>query len=489
VEQDATSGTGDSKRTAPVLVDKRLLPRRLVVVSNRLPYSLTLDGDRVQMQRGVGGLVTALDPILRLTGGTWIGWSGTHDSLPRKIPVDHEQGSAGEYYLRPVSLTRDEIERYYLGYSNKCLWPLFHYFQEFCEFNEDQWETYRAVNRRFVNAIIEEYRDGDLIWIQDYHLMLVPAWVRRELPRAKIGFFLHIPFPSPEIFLVEPHAAELVAGVLGSDLVGFQLDANARNFMDAIPKLTDHRFNRAEMTVHVEDRVASIGSFPISIDFEQLSEVAERRSTREKAREIRDFYSAEIIAIGVDRLDYTKGILQRLRAIEIMLDRHPDLQGRFTFVQLSAPSRTKVEAYRDMRKNVEQMVGHINGRFGGQGCIPIDYRYGVHSQEELIAYYRAADVALVTPVRDGMNLVAKEYVAAQTDNDGVLVLSRFAGASHELPHAVTTNPYDLERMAEHIYQAITMPRDDRRERMRVMREVVRRNDIYWWLERFLRDLS
>jgi len=471
-----------------VLLDKRLLPRRFVVVSNRLPYSLSLNGDRVQMQRGVGGLVTALDSILRLTGGTWIGWSASHDALPRRIPVDCEEGSAGEYNLRPVSLSRDEVERYYLGYSNRCLWPLFHYFQEYCEFNEDQWDAYREVNRRFAHAIVEEYQEGDLIWIQDYHLMLVPALVRRELPRAKIGFFLHIPFPSPEIFLVEPHAAELIAGVLGSDLVGFQLDVNARNFMDAIPRLTDHRFNRAEMTVNVEDRVASVGSFPISIDFEELTEIANRESTRVQARTIRERYRAEIIAIGVDRLDYTKGILQRLRAIEIMLDRHPELQGRFTFVQLSAPSRTKVAAYREMRKSVEQMVGHLNGRFGGKGCIPIDYQYGVHSRQELVAYYRASDVALVTPVRDGMNLVAKEYVAARTDNDGVLVLSRFAGASRELPQAVTTNPYDQERMAEHIYQAITMPREDKRKRMRAMRETVQRNDIYWWLERFLRDL-
>jgi alpha,alpha-trehalose-phosphate synthase [UDP-forming] len=457
-----------------------------LVVSNRLPYGLTPDGDRVRLQRGVGGLVTALDPILHLTGGTWIGWSGTYEPLPEKIPVEGER--ANEYCLRPVSLTREEIERYYLGYSNRCLWPLFHYFQEHCEFNVDHWETYEEVNRRFAAAVLEEYRDGDLIWIHDYHLLLVPELVRRELPRARIGFFLHIPFPAGEIYLVEPHAKQLVNGLLGSDLIGFQLDASAYNFMDCIATLTDHRYSRGKMTVNVDDRLLRVRSFPISIDFHEFADVAELESTGERAQQIRDYYRAEIIALGVDRLDYTKGIPDRLRAVEVMLDRHPELQGRFTFIQLSAPSRTKLEAYREMREEVERMVGRINGRFGGKGCIPIDYRYDAHTREELVAFYRASDLCLVTPLRDGMNLVAKEYVASQPEPDGVLVLSRFAGAAHELTPAVQTNPYDAEGMAEHIYQAIVMPPEEKRERMRMMRELVRRNDIYWWLERFLRDL-
>jgi alpha,alpha-trehalose-phosphate synthase [UDP-forming] len=481
--------TDEDPRTARVLVDKRLLPKRFLVASNRLPYSLARDGDEIRLRRGVGGLVTALDPILRLTGGTWIGWSGTYEDMPTKIPVDEEEGCASEYYLAPVKLSREDIERYYLGYSNKCLWPLFHYFQEHCEFNHDLWESYKEVNRRFADAILEEYREGDMIWIHDYHLMLVPAWVRQELPRAKIGFFLHIPFPSAEICLVEPHAGELIAGVLGSDLIGFQLDANVYNFMDSMATLTHHRYSRGMRTVNVDDRLVRLRSFPISIDFDYFAEVAEWETTEERARQIRASYRAETLALGVDRLDYTKGIPERLRAIEVMLDRNPELQGRFTFIQLSAPSRTKVEAYRAMREEVERLVGHVNGRFGGKGCIPIDYRYEVHSQEELVAFYRAADLALVTPLRDGMNLVAKEYLASRSDEDCMLVLSRFAGAAHELVEAISTNPYDPESMAEHIHGAITMSREERRRRMRAMRELVRRNDIYWWLERFLRDLS
>jgi trehalose 6-phosphate synthase/phosphatase len=478
-----------NRKSAPVLVDERLLPGRFLIASNRLPYRLTRDGDATRLQRGVGGLVTALDPILRLTGGTWIGWSGTYEDVPEKIPVHEDEGGASDYYLKPVSLSREDIERYYLGYSNKCLWPLFHYFQEYCQFHGDLWEAYTRVNRRFTDAILNEYREGDLIWIHDYHLMLVPAWVRRELPRAKIGFFLHIPFPSAEIYLVCPHAAELLTGLLGSDLIGFQLDTNVYNFMDAVAALTDHRYSRDKLTVNVEDRVVRARSFPISIDFDRFAEVVQWPTTRERAQQIRASYRADILALGVDRLDYTKGIPERLRAIELMLDHHPELQGRFTFIQLSAPSRTKVEAYRAMREEVERMVGHINGRFGGKGCIPIDYRYEVHSQEELVAFYTAADVVLVTPLRDGMNLVAKEYLATRPEHDGMLVLSRFAGAANELTNVLLANPYDPEKTAEQIHRAITMPREERQQRMRAMRDLVRRNDIYWWLERFLRDLS
>jgi trehalose 6-phosphate synthase/phosphatase len=474
---------------APVLVDERLLPERFLVVSNRLPYQIKVEGDRVLLRRGVGGLVTALDPILRHTGGTWIGWTGNYGRVPRRISLDEAVVGSKDYHLRTIDLTRREVERYYLGYSNKCLWPLFHYFQEHCEFNREQWKSYEEINRRFADSIIYEYRPGDLIWVHDYHLMLVPSLLRRALPEAKIGFFLHIPFPSEEIYQLDPHAADLLAGLLGADVVGFHIDVYARNFMDAVASLTDHRYGRGEMEVLVDRRTVKVRTLPISIDFDRFTDLAARETTAEKVREIRDYYRAEIIAIGVDRLDYSKGILERLRAIEIMLDRHPELQGKFSFVQISAPSRTKVYAYQEMRERIEQMVGHINGRFGGRGCIPIDYRYEGHPQEDLVAYYRAAELALVTPLRDGMNLVAKEYVSSRIDEEGALVLSQFAGAVQELGDAVVVNPYDPETMAERIYEAIVMPADEKKRRMRRMRETVRRNDIYWWLEQFLRSMS
>ena len=480
--------SGLPKATPAVLVDQRLLPKRFLMVSNRLPYQINNDGGQVTLKRGVGGLVTALDPILRSTGGTWIGWSANDSDVPERIKVIDDVSESRDYYLRPISLTRREVEEYYLGYSNKSLWPLFHYFQEHCQFNRAQWRTYKEVNRRFAEAAILEYRDGDLIWVHDYHLLLVPAMLREALPEARIGFFLHIPFPDVEIFLVEPHAEELIAGVLGADLVGFHLDSYAHKFLDSVATLTEYRYTKGEMQVRVEDRLVKLGGFPISIDYSQFAEAAASEGLSRKVEEIRDSHNADIIALGVDRLDYSKGILERLQAIETMLERHSDIQGKFTFVQISAPSRTKVHAYQEMRENVERMVGHINGRFSGKGCIPIDYRYESLSQDELITYYRAADLALITPLRDGMNLIAKEYVASQIDDSGALVLSRFTGAYGEMKDAFIVNPYDIEATAEKIYQVIKMPAEEKRRRMRKMRDLVRRNDIYWWLERFLRDL-
>jgi alpha,alpha-trehalose-phosphate synthase [UDP-forming] len=486
IRRASTGNDGDRK--PPVVVDERLLPERFLVVSNRLPYQLNLEGDQVRIKRGIGGLVTALDPILSLTGGVWIGWTGSYDPLPPRVELDPSITGAKSYNLVPVSLTREQVEQFYLGYSNKCLWPLFHYFQEYCEFNKDQWQSYREVNRIYADAVIEAYEPGDLIWIHDYHLMLVPQMVRDEIPDARIGFFLHIPFPSSDVFMVEPNAEELLGGLLGSDLIGFHVDAYVNNFIDAVSTMTDHRYTRGERAISVHGRTVKVGSFPISIDFDHFVDLASAPDMDEKIASIKRNYRAEILALGVDRLDYSKGILERLRAIEIMLDRYPDTHGKFTFIQISAPSRTKVHAYQEMREAIEGMVGRINGRFGGKGCIPIDYRYQGIAQEDLVAYYRAAQLALVTPLRDGMNLVAKEYVASQIDEAGVLVMSRFAGAYQELEQAVIVNPYDPEVMADRIHDAIVMPESERVPRMRRMREVVRRNDIYWWLERFLRDL-
>jgi alpha,alpha-trehalose-phosphate synthase [UDP-forming] len=479
----------DEKKIPAVLVDKRLLPERFLLVSNRLPYQIDIHDDDVTLTRGVGGLVTALDPIMHHTGGTWIGWSGSYEDLPERMKVGKDVNGAKEYNLKPMCLSRKEIEDYYLGYSNKSLWPLFHYFQEHCEFNGNLWQVYKQVNRRFADAVISEYRDGDLVWVHDYHLMLVPAMLREALPDAKIGFFLHIPFPDVEVFMVEPQAEELVSGLLGADLVGFHIDSYASKFLDAVSKLTDYRYSRSEKKIRIGDRVLALGSFPISIDFNYFADVAAREETYRKAKDIRDYYRADIIAVGVDRLDYTKGILERLQAVETMLERHPDLQGRFTFVQVSAPSRTKLHTYREMREQVEMMVGRINGRFSSGGCIPVDYHYNALSQEELVAYYRASDLALITPLRDGMNLIAKEYVASQADDAGALILSRFTGAFSELKDAFIVNPYDLEAMAERIYKVIRTPKEEKQRRMHKMRDVVRRNDIFWWLERFLRELD
>jgi alpha,alpha-trehalose-phosphate synthase [UDP-forming] len=473
-------------RMPSVVLDQRILPRRFLVVSNRLPYRIEVVGDQVRLERGLGGLVTALDPVLRRTGGVWFGWSGSYSPVPEHIQVDQHFTGPSAYQLNALELTEEQVSRYYLGYANRGIWPLFHYFQEHCEFDDRDWRTYREVNREFADRIIQQHRDGDFVWIHDYHLLLVPGMVREAIPDARIGFFLHIPFPAPEVFRVDLHSTEILEGMLGADLIGFHIDSYARNFIRAVAECTEHRYSMSGRWVRHQGRYARVGTFPISIDFEGFTRMAERPGIDDAVAEIRDVYRANILAMGVDRLDYTKGILERLQAIEIMLDRHPDIQGNFTFIQLSAPSRTKVDEYQSLREQIEQMVGRINGRFGGKGCLPVDYRYEGHPQEALVAYYRAADVALVTPLRDGMNLVAKEYPTCRVDGDGCLLLSRFAGASQELNDAILVNPYHPESMAEAIYRAATIAPEERRRRMKRLREVVQRNDIYWWLEQFLR---
>jgi alpha,alpha-trehalose-phosphate synthase [UDP-forming] len=475
------------QRTQSVSIDRRILPDRLLVASNRLPYKITVDEDQVDLERGAGGLVTALDPVLRYTGGLWFGWTGDYGPTPSGIQVaERMEEEAGDYELRPVRLSEEEIDRYYLGYSNKSLWPLFHYFQEHCEFNDSNWDAYVDVNRKFAENMIDEYREGDFIWIHDYHLMLAPKMIRDELPNANIGVFQHIPFPAPELFEVDLHAREILEGLLGADLIGLHTPGYVRNLIRAVAELTDWRYSISGGWVRSGKRYVRVGSFPISIDCGQFIEMSERPGIDDEIRSIRDYYNAEILAVGVDRLDYTKGILERLQAIEKMLESHPDIQGKFTFIQLSAPSRTKVHAYQELREQVEQMVGRINGRFGGRGCMPVDYRYEEHTQEQLVAYYRAADMAIVTPLRDGMNLVAKEYVVSRVDGGGSLVLSSFTGARRELRAATLVNPYHPQATAEKIYKAIRQPETMKRKAMQRMRDVVLSNDIYWWLEQFLR---
>lgn len=477
----------DAEQVSRSTVPKLLLPERFLLVSNRLPYRIHADGDRVILQRSMGGLVTALDPVMRQVGGIWFGWSGSYSPVSARIPVDESISGPRSYELCPLNLSEEEISKYYLGHANKCIWPLFHYFQEHCEYNDDNWKMYRNVNLKFAKKVIEEHREGDFVWIHDYQLLLVPQMIRREIPDARIGFFLHIPFPAPEIFKIDIHAAEILEGLLGADLIGFHTMGYARNFIRSVADLTEHRYSFQDDWIQIHDRLVRVGGFPISIDTGHFERMASRPGIDERIREIRESYRADVLAIGVDRLDYTKGILERLHAIEIMLDRYTDMQGNFTYIQISAPSRTEVDAYREMRERIEQMVGRINGRFGAKGCIPIDYRYEGHPQEELVAYYRAADVALVTPLRDGMNLVAKEYIVSKLDDNGCLVLSRFTGASEELSDAILVNPYHPQDMADAIHRSVTLPAEEKRRRFRHMRDVVNRNDIYWWMERFLRE--
>jgi trehalose 6-phosphate synthase/phosphatase len=390
-----------------------------------------------------------------------------------------------EERLVPVALSADEIARYYEGYSNGVLWPVFHYFLSRLPTLVHDFEVYEAVNARFAEAVVARYQPGDLVWVHDYQLMLVPAMVRERLPDARIGFFLHIPFPSSEIFRLLPHRERILEGLLGADLIGFHAAPFVRHFASAALRLlmTPTEVDR----IRWRGRPVRLGVFPMGIDAAQFSALAETPEVLERAKAHRADGNA--LLVGIDRLDYTKGIPRRLAAFEELLRRRPALLGKVRLVQVAVPSRENVGAYRELRDEVEAMVGRIAGEFATSSWSPVHYLYRGLDQAEVVSLYRAADVVLVTPLRDGMNLVAKEFVASRPDGDGVLVLSEFAGAAAELSEALLVNPYDVERTADVLERALTMAPEERRARMAVLRHRVMTYDVHWWANALISRLE
>jgi trehalose 6-phosphate synthase/phosphatase len=384
-----------------------------------------------------------------------------------------------------VPLTADQIARYYEGYSNGVLWPLFHYLLDQIPLEVRDWTAYVEVNEQFAGLVSSHYQPGDLIWVHDYQLLLLPELLRRRLPDARIGFFLHIPFPSEELFRTIPQRTRLLRGLLGADLVGFHTPAYLRHFGASLIQILG-------LTVDIDrvqlwDREVRLGVFPMGVDAESFNARAEEPGIEAEVRALKD--GDLQLLVGVDRLDYTKGIPRRLLAYERMLETHPELREGVRLVQVAVPSRTNVEAYQEFRSQVDELVGRINGAFGTPRWVPVHYIYRGISESELVALYRAADVMLVTPLRDGMNLVAKEFIASRTDGDGVLVLSEFAGASWELPEAIQVNPYDVEATAESFYRALAMEEDERRARLAPLRARVHAYDVHRWAATFLEQLE
>jgi trehalose 6-phosphate synthase/phosphatase len=448
---------------------------RLLVVSNRLPVTVRSDERGVHVERSPGGLATGLAGPHERLGGLWIGWPGPLDALSEGERAAVELQLAEER-LVPVALTPDEVARYYEGYSNAVLWPLFHYVVARLPQEVRDFDVYQAVNERFAAAVVERYRPGDLVWVHDYQLMLVPALVREKIPDARIGFFLHIPFPSSEIFRLLPQREQILEGLLGADLVGFHAAPFIRHFASSSLRLlsTPADVDR----IRWGGRSVRLGVFPMGVDAAAYSTLAESPEVLAAARAHRE--RGGRLLLGIDRLDYTKGITRRLAAYETLLRRHPELQGEVRLVQVAVPSRENVEAYRELRDEVEATVGRIAGEFATSSWSPIHYMYHCLSQTEVVSLYRAADAVLVTPLRDGMNLVAKEFVASRPDGDGVLVLSEFAGAAAELSEALLVNPYDVERTADTLERALAMPEEERRARMAVLRHRVLTYDVHWW---------
>ncbi len=451
--------------------------RRLLVIANRLPVRRLGRGKDVHWERSPGGLVTALEPVLQDHPGLWIGWDGSTGRAPE--PFVHESLA-----IRPISLTGAAVDNFYHGFSNRTLWPLYHDAIRTPEFRRKWWDPYVEVNRRFARAAARLARSGDLIWVQDYQLQLVPGLLRALRPDLRIGFFLHIPFPPEELFAWLPWRTAILQNLLGADVVGFQTPASAQNFSRAARRWT--AADGTDTELEFKGRRIEVGAFPISIDFADFERTGADPDVLSQAREIRRrLGSSRRVLLAVDRLDYTKGIDTRLHALEDLLRRGALSVDDTVLVQIAVPSRESVEEYRDMRTLVEQTVGRINGEYSEPGRVAVHYFRRSLSRAALAAYYRAADVMIVTPLRDGMNLVAKEFVATRADNSGVLVLSEFAGASSELRRAILVNPRDVDGFGAAIVQALRMPRDESRQRMAVLRMQVRRHDVYDWARTFL----
>ena len=464
---------------------------RLVIVSNRLPVVLNKDPQGSwQVHAGSGGLVTALAPVLRHRGGLWIGWPGStqiHAADLERLLDDATQGCG--YAFRPLALTTEDVEGFYSGFSNEILWPLFHDLQTRCNFDPRYWKVYQKVNRKFAEVIVENIIDDDHIWIHDYHLMTVARELRQLGITSKIGYFLHIPFPPLDLFAKLPWRSQILDALLSYDLIGFQTHRDRQNFVHCIRGMRkDVRVQGKGqvLTAMVGGREVRIGNFPISIDYDEFREKAETRSVAERAGEIRGELTAQKIVLGIDRLDYTKGIPERLIAIRNALERYPALHRKLSLVQVVVPSRENIPKYHDLKIEIERLVGEINGRFTQPGWIPIHYLFRSLDRPELVAFYRAADVALVTPLKDGMNLVAKEYCVCQVNETGVLIMSEFAGAAAQLKTgALLVNPYAVEQVADSLLEATRMDIKQRRKRMRSLRKAIRNSDIYWWVDAFL----
>ena len=464
--------------------------RRLVVVSNRLPVVLSDVDGRWRSEQGSGGLVTALAPVLRDRGGLWIGWPGTPIESGIQEALLRAMDDVG-YSLVAVPLNSDEINRYYRGFSNEIIWPLFHDLQTRCNFDPGYWESYQDVNRRFAEVTAENTDDGDFIWVHDYHLMLMAQSLRDLGCRARLGFFLHIPFPPLDIFVKLPWRSQVLRALLRYDLVGFQTLRDRRNFVQCVRTLVGGVETRGRGQVcelRGDQTDVRSGAFPISIDYRQFERDADSHDVAVSAWHIHENLPERQIILGVDRMDYTKGIPERLKAFRHMLERHPEHRHRVTLIQIVVPSRRGIPEYEELKTEIEGLVGQINGQFTERSAwVPIHYLYRSLDRLELMGYYRASEVALLTPYKDGMNLVAKEYCACSLEENCVLVLSEFAGAAAELQRgALLVNPYDVAGMAETIHEALVMPPDERRRRMHMLRRTIKRHDIFWWVDSFLR---
>src|ERR1700732_4211415 len=483
--RDASEAMWTADRLS-VQLRTRLDEGHLFVVSNREPYTHQRDGKAVDVIVPPSGLVTALEPVLNACDGTWIAHGSgnadaevvdTHDRL--RVPPDDPR-----YTLRRVWLTKEEEEGYYYGFANEGLWPLCHIAHTRPLFRASDWKHYQEVNRKFADALLEEMKNisRPIVLVQDYHFALLPRMIKQSRPDARVAIFWHIPWPNPEAFGICPWQRELVDGLLGADLIGFHIQSHCNNFLETVDRTLDSRIDWEHLSVQRLDHRTTVRPFPISVEFADVPANPMRESAYEERAALLKVLGVEaaLMGIGVDRLDYTKGVLERFLAVERFLEKYPRYQGAFTFVQIGAPTRTHIKRYHDLQAEAEAEADRINWRFQTNQWKPIVLLVRQHSHKEILPYYRAADLCLVTSLHDGMNLVAKEFVAARADERGVLILSCFTGAARELRDALQINPYDIDQTAEAIRAALEMSPEEKQMRMQRMRKLVRENNVYRW---------
>ncbi len=458
---------------------------KLIIVSNRLPVKLQEKDNELFYKTSEGGLATGLGSIYKKKDNLWIGWPGMvveDEAKQQKIIQDIAQEN-----MYPVFLTETEIKEFYEGFSNETLWPTFHYFSQYAVYDQKLWETYVSVNQKYCEEILKQANPEDTIWVHDYQLLLLPSMLRERLPNCTIGFFQHIPFPSYEVFRLLPWRKEILEGMLGSDLIGFHTYDDMRHFLSSVNRLVGH--GGMHGWINTGSRSLLVDSFPMGIDYEKYASVAAQDEVKKRELLYRSNLTAEKIILSIDRLDYSKGIPQRLQAFELFLQRYPEFHEKVTLVMLVVPSRDEVDQYKELKEEVDELVGRINGKYSHINWNPIQYFYRSYPLETLSALYRMADVALVTPMRDGMNLVCKEYVASKLDQKGVLILSEMAGASKELSEAMIINPNDINHLVESMRLALIMPEEQQKISMSHMQESLKRYNIHHWVSMFMDRLS
>jgi trehalose-phosphatase/alpha,alpha-trehalose-phosphate synthase [UDP-forming] len=458
---------------------------KIIIIANRLPVKIERKNDEFCIERSEGGLATGLGSLETEAEKYWVGWPGVYaeDGADKQEITE----KLHELNYHPVFLSAEQIENYYEGYSNSTIWPLCHYFFSFIEYRAEYWEAYQQVNALFCDEALPLIESDDIIWVQDYQLMLLPKMLRDKKPNANIGYFLHIPFPSYELFRVLPEREEVLEGLLGADLIGFHTHDYMRHFISAIYRVLDLNCNLDE--INLEDRIVHVDAFPMGINYEQYHDAPKLPEVKKKAEMLKQRLGDETFILSVDRLDYSKGILHRLNGFAQFLDHHPEYHEKVSLTMIVVPSRDSVEMYANLKTKIDQAIGEINGKYSMLGWTPIYYFYRSFTFEELMAMYDIAEIALVTPLRDGMNLVAKEYLASKREKPGVLILSEMAGAAIELQEAITINPNDTDEIENAILQALTMPYKEKKERLRKMQKRISTQTVKKWANDFVKELQ